>query len=452
MARKSKRNRKPQLPRLYLRRGDRIKVVACLDYALEHDLDLTSVAVNNLDLLKGRERKVAERAIHGALREEYRHYGRSEGDISFQTFLTEGSTFLRYDRGDPETLRDERRRVIESGGQYPPRETLRTTTTRSRALAPHPPAGSDTSGLSLHSTPEFEGFNGSMAWNDDRSGENRPSPAAAVPRQLLRSAAVSPASMGEESFPQSTRAEEVPETVSPQTPIHATHEVHVDALEKELARRAEELKAASRTIVQQQDHIFTLSNRLTAAEKECKEIERSIKKAAELKDNVTVQANLRYENSVLRDQNIKMISQREVISKAARDSLVPTNQSVREEFDLILAGLKDGCSSVSITMPRVARAFDADDLNETPVLAWSRRLTGLTFREFVAGAIDDNISDIHIISALTATATADLVFESSFPDFLPRESPMLDQYRQHILTRGTPPYPQAPSHSNSNRI
>jgi len=64
-------------------------------------------------------------------------------------------------------------------------------------------------------------------------------------------------------------------------------------------------------------------------------------------------------------------------------------------------------------------------------------VSGFAFGTLIShAAVDGDLSDIHIITALVSAAMAELVFESSFPDFLARESPLLDQYRKHILSAG----------------
>ncbi|KAK0653121.1 hypothetical protein B0T16DRAFT_111387 [Cercophora newfieldiana] len=244
----------------------------------------------------------------------------------------------------------------------------------------------------------------------------------------------------------------IAETASPQTPEpHArahypsqqfphsdTHirKNQLEALEEELAKRSEQLQAALKSIEQQKDYIFALSNRLSSAERECKSFEHSVKKATDLQNDITAQSNLRYELKVLRDQHIKMEGQRRVVALSQDDEVRPSSQSVREEFELLVADLKDACSSVNITIPAAVNPSDSDMTEgNTALESWSRRLTGLHFGRLISHALQTDISDIHLMTALTATGVAELVFESSFPDFLTKSSPMLDQYREHILTK-----------------
>jgi hypothetical protein len=228
---------------------------------------------------------------------------------------------------------------------------------------------------------------------------------------------------------------EIAETASPPSHGEPVQNGRPRTVDSDLALKNEELQTALRTIREQDDYIFTLSNRLLAAEKECNEIERSINQAAEHHQDMTVQKALRYECSVLRDQNIKMASQRQIIALAAENSLGPTGRDIREDFELILAGLKDACSSLDIVLP--AAASDVNDgSREATAERWSQRLTGSSLYELGSRVSTDEISDVQFMSALVAVAIAEFVFESKFPDFLARESPLLDQYREHILHKG----------------
>ncbi|KAK4170973.1 hypothetical protein QBC36DRAFT_250419 [Triangularia setosa] len=471
MAKKSKRNhsRKTQPQRPYLRRSDKIKVVACLDYSLEHSVDLTSVAISNLDSLKDYEYDVAYKAIRGALKGEYRDYGRCDGDVSFEAFLAEGSVFLRYGKDDPETLRAERSHIRSPlRTRYLLRSTPRTSTSRTRTssiLSSRLPTRSETSSLSVHSSLEFEDSVYTIAEQTPRAATTTLSlrPSHETGKKSSATATALLTSTKQESYP--TQATEIAETASLLLLQNGIQKDRLNMLEGELAAKNEELaakneelaakneelaakkeelaakndelQAALRSNAEQQEYNFTLHNRLKAAEKECQEIEHSINKAAEHQHNAVVQENLRYECSVLRDQNIKMVSQREAISLAAKRSLGSTNQNIREEFELILAGLKDACSSVDITIPTTGHTVD--DINqEDTVEHWSQRLVSSSLCGLGSHVSANDISDIHFMAALAAVGIAELVFESNFPNFLARESPLLDQYREHILLKAGP--------------
>lgn len=94
------------------------------------------------------------------------------------------------------------------------------------------------------------------------------------------------------------------DTASLPSPENDIQKNKLSTLKRELAVRKEERRTALRRIAEQKDYIFTLSNRLLAAENECQEIEHSISKAAEYQQNANIQENLRYECSVLALQDL----------------------------------------------------------------------------------------------------------------------------------------------------
>lgn len=427
MANESKPHRNPGSSKVFLQRKERIKVIACLDYSLEHKIDLTSVVAASLESLRGCEYAVVKVAANNALRNEYRNYGRSDGDDSFEAFLSEGSAFMRYGEKDTDVLQEARADI-----QEPAKRIMSQASPISHTISPNRVGGSDTSIVrSTNKTPEFENL-GYPKKTPVRGSTTTPRPARSLRGRSTVSRTVAPsAEINEPLLAQYTRAVEIPETASPQTPNNHVREDRLSRLEKELAVRNEQLKMALQNIAEHKDYIFALSNRLSTAERECRKIKHSIEKATNLKDDITMQANLRYEYSVLRDQNIKMINQREVISLAANDSLRPNNQTIREEFELLLSDMKDASSSINILLPATA-----DIEWDSHIEAWSYRLTGSGFGQLISHCLGNGVSEIHFMTALAAAGATELVFESSFPDFLTRASPMLDQYREHILSKG----------------
>ncbi|KAK4442554.1 hypothetical protein QBC34DRAFT_363502 [Podospora aff. communis PSN243] len=451
MGTKSKRrcDRKPRPQRPYLRRVERIKLVACLDYSLAHHVDLTSVATANLDSLKEYERHVAEKGISSALKKEYREYGREDGDFSLKAFLAEGSAFMRYKEHDLEVLRLESSRLQRNlRKRNTPKSLPQTSTTRtrtSRTLSLRPSVRSDSTRIVIRSTPESSSSVGPLArqtletattgpllrprYENERPSKTRASASAtASPARPTRR-------VKREPCPE--RVMEIAETASPPSPSGNVQSGRLQTVEAELALKSEELQSALRRITEKQDYVITLSNRLHTVEKEYKEMERSINKAAEHRQDLTMQETLRIECLNLRSQNIKMTSQRKVISMAAEGSLGPSSQNIRDDFELILAGLKDACSSLDIMIPAIASDV-SPAVAEAAAELWSQRLTGSSLHQLGSRVSADEMTDIQFLSALAATGIAELVFESNFPDFLARESPLLDQYREHILLKAGP--------------
>lgn len=202
----------------------------------------------------------------------------------------------------------------------------------------------------------------------------------------------------------------------------------------------QELQSSSRENREQKDYIFTLSNRLSEAEYECAKVRESASKAAEYRDDVLMQRDLRYENSVLKGQLGQMISQRQTIALASTGSLGPSTRTIWQEFECIATDVKDACASVAITIPPASTGTSAhgeQESKEPDSESWMRRAAHCSLDQFLSSlAMDTSVSEFHIIRALAAAGISNLVFESRFPDLVARESPMLDQYRKHILARG----------------
>ncbi|KAL2131320.1 hypothetical protein VTI74DRAFT_5259 [Chaetomium olivicolor] len=214
--------------------------------------------------------------------------------------------------------------------------------------------------------------------------------------------------------------------------LAANHDTWMRALEQKLAAKDEELQKILRENMEQKHYIFTLSNRLSAAEFECGKIRGSANKAAEYSDDVLMQRDLRYENSLLKGQLEQMTSQRQVIAQVETNSLKPSDRSIWQEFELIATDLKDACSSVEITLP--TSSISTHDETDS----WAQKVARCNFNQLLSSAMDTDVSEFHILRALAAAGIGDLVFESRFPDFLARESPILDQYRNHILAKAGP--------------
>jgi hypothetical protein len=113
-----------------------------------------------------------------------------------------------------------------------------------------------------------------------------------------------------------------------------------------------------------------------------------------------------------------------------------TSQEIREQF-LTLEGLiADGCSTVNLkesppSLEDLSCAGQRDALD-----TWTHRITGLDCEELLSHVIYSEIPVFELVRSFVAAGLCRLVFESSFPDFIDTESPLLDQYRRHILIKG----------------
>lgn len=157
MAGRRQADGKPRPPRFGWTRSNAHKVVACLDYSLEHKVDLETTAIDHIARRIGKE--VTAQQIRNGLKHEWNTYGRETGDVDLETFLSEGSSFLvGYSDDDRETIRQEINQIEPPSRRYWLRNTPLGSVSRTRTLSPNRCQRSDTSTLSLHATPEFEGL------------------------------------------------------------------------------------------------------------------------------------------------------------------------------------------------------------------------------------------------------------------------------------------------------
>lgn len=118
-----------------------------------------------------------------------------------------------------------------------------------------------------------------------------------------------------------------------------------------------------------------------------------------------------------------------VNSLAATKPVGFSELSIEQGFELIATDLWDACLSVDIAIPPTSHGTSAK--TET----WAQRVAQRSFSRLLASATDPDIDDFHIAGALAAASISDLVLESRFPNFLSWQSPLLDEYRRHVLTR-----------------
>jgi hypothetical protein len=157
MARKSKRHSTPRPPRFTWNRSNAIKLIACLDYSLQQKVDFINTTIGHIARRTGKE--VTERLIQQGLKNEYKTYGRSGENDSFNDFLAEGSTFLvGYSDSDHQTIREEISHIEPPRNRYLLKCTPLESRSQSRTISSNHYQASETSStLSIHATPEFEG-------------------------------------------------------------------------------------------------------------------------------------------------------------------------------------------------------------------------------------------------------------------------------------------------------
>lgn len=132
-------------------------LLACLDYSLEQKVDFDNIAIGHIARRTGKE--VTAKLIRQALNTQYMTYGREGWRDTFEDFLSDGSPFLvGYTDNDRENIRKEISHIEPPQSRYWLRSTPLESLSRSHTLSSHHCQRSDTSTLSIHATPEFEGL------------------------------------------------------------------------------------------------------------------------------------------------------------------------------------------------------------------------------------------------------------------------------------------------------
>lgn len=138
-----------QCTRFYWTLDDIIQLLAFLDHCLEFGLDFESSVAGHLAEATGKV--FSNKQIYGKLEREWKVYGRDDVPDVDDLFV-KGSSVLNYSLELQDQIRDVARHI------EPPQEVRgRALTSRSRTLSMSRQA-SESSTLSTHATPEFEGF------------------------------------------------------------------------------------------------------------------------------------------------------------------------------------------------------------------------------------------------------------------------------------------------------
>lgn len=475
MPKGSKKDHRPPQRRVW-EPNDVTELLAYLDYCLERGIDFESTVIGHMRNVTGKD--FSQKQISRKLKSEWDQWGR-EGLGTVQDLLSEGSTFLvGYTEDDREDIREAISRLGPPADRYRFKSTSSVSTSRSRTMS-KPRQLSGRSTLSLHATPEFEDLNDVQAgpgeervvdenvctshiprhpdqanletlqvdteasrglrsglWGKGASQNNNS--IATLPTEIKGEVypLSEPSSCTDRLMPSASTGYTYVHSAAQMTPLATESENLIRSLKRELAGKTDELETTRRENMEQKNYIFTLSNQLSAAQMECKEIRHSTRNAALHKDDHIMQRDLRYENSVLKDELAKMRSQRQGFMMAETDSLRPSDKTIQDGFDLIRIDIRDACSSVDVATLISVDIQNAEHDNGA-IDSWAQRLAHCSFSKLVSSALESSISELEMTRSLAAVGVCDLVFESCFPNFIATESPILDQYRKHVLTRGT---------------
>jgi hypothetical protein len=213
--------------------------------------------------------------------------------------------------------------------------------------------------------------------------------------------------------------------------------IHLENLTRQLAQKSTELEKTQRDNVDQRHRILQLENRLATVVRECDEAAHSARGALAHLDDVVMQSSLRQENWLLKDQLAKVREQQRNFALAETGSLAPAQQTIEEELGQIRFEVDNACSSLDVACPtrNSIQEMRASDVDEA-LISWAWRLAQCRFSELASWAVSNMVPEFDVIRAIAAVGVCDMVFESDFPGLEARESPLLDQYRKQILTRG----------------
>ncbi|SPO06111.1 uncharacterized protein DNG_08800 [Cephalotrichum gorgonifer] len=400
---KSKRGCLPRPPNHIWLDEEKYEILAWLDYCILHSLDFDKSVVDHLARVTGTTFSL--RQIKGKAEREWNSRGpevkaNAPRPVVADLYKLGSATLVLYREDERQAVSralkrirpPTEQRVLRSAYSLPP------SSRSSPTLIPEENQAQETPALEIH---------------DAASG---------LPSQVEISVVYS------DAVSQTTAA-----PVTGQDP-------QTEALEAELAVKTRELEKLQTKNAEQSDYIFTLQNRLSATEREYEAIRDSQRAAFRDRYDVKMQAGIRHEHALFKGKILEMRSQQQSLRASETDSLKPSVKRLREEFDLIGSLLRDACSCIDLETSKLPDAADSSGRSHISTAgSWALRLAGSSVEELVASNSARGGFDDEVLRALAAVALCELVFEAtSFPGFVSRESPMLDQYRKTILTRDGP--------------
>lgn len=217
------------------------------------------------------------------------------------------------------------------------------------------------------------------------------------------------------------------------------HASRIAILEQEVAEKTCQLVVKEAESLQQRDYIFTLSNKLAASKDECNEMHHCYRAAAAHRDDPGLHDNVWYERSVLKKQLCNIERQKKEIAMIENGSFGTSDNEIQTAFDLEshIAGACTVLNVVDCPFP----AAPARGSQRALIESWSLKCSALRVEQLLSYALQNEISAYDVVRSLSAAGLCALTLESSFPDFMASESPLLDQYRHHVLVRGMHPRP-----------
>ncbi|KEZ39239.1 hypothetical protein SAPIO_CDS9910 [Scedosporium apiospermum] len=424
------------------------ELLAWLDYCLEHKLDFEKSVVDHLSKTTGRYHNLAR--IKRKLTREWNLWGSIELNTLRDLYDGGSKTLHGYTDEDRAAIRQAKEQIGSPSRRFrlrsastipsissPPslsstsllssrspsgpdrRQLSETATLRSRARSRSRDVFSIPSDSGDEETLQRRKVRKIRPANPSRKTKRSNSLAREVSSVIEREPRRHPRLPGQvDRAQQPARSSSYTDAASQTADSMLELETRITGLETELARKIKELEDIQRECLEHKDYVFTLSNRLSAAQDECDVVRHSITAASDHRDDPAMQHVLRYELESLRRQMSKIQRQRQAIAKLETDSLKPSLNTIREEVDLIKSEIRDACFSIDLGVPMFADAGDTSRRDGTTIDAWARRIAGCSMSKLIASNLAKGDGP-EVLSQTDLLAHQSLISEPYFEsDFL----------------------------------
>jgi len=209
-------------------------------------------------------------------------------------------------------------------------------------------------------------------------------------------------------------------------------------LEGRLQDKAAQLAESRTAALAHRNQLFTLSNQISAIRQENAQLLLSVRIAESQQDRTALLSKLQYENSILKQRIAATQSYQGETRELEAGTLGPTKAEIKREMIVIEDIINDAASSLwgmhipfrveNLDIPEHSRAFTETLI--TKISGWR------SIDQFSVYIHNNDIPRLEVVRSIASVGISTLVFESTFPDFQLVESPLLDQYRKHLLIRG----------------
>ena len=410
------------------------ELLAWLDYCCKYGIDFLDTVVNHLHTKTGRRRDLDQ--VKSRLRLKWDQWGSDERGSNSRDMYHKGTSCLtRIESENKEPILEAFRRLGELDLRYRLRSTTSTTRStnrsRSRTLAAVQQGreASQSPLSNLSTTPSLP----------------------PVPPTPFESASVSSGPVKQEKevpdsdeyppYPDSRLSAGDEDTITPARGISRDiggKRRRLGDLEGRLQDQTNQLAESRTAVLAHRSQLFTLSNQFSAIRQENDQLLRSIRAAESQQDKAALLSKLQYENLILKQRLAASQSYQDATRELEAGILGPTKAEIKREMMVIEDIINDAASSLwgvhipfrveNLDFPEHSRAF-AESLI-TRVSGWN------SIDQFSVYIHDNNIPRLEVVRSVASVGISTLVFESTFPDFQLVESPLLDQYRKHLLIRG----------------